>query len=207
MFSVRLLLFVLILLLPSVASSQPTSSQADAINALRKGGYVIVFRHGATTDQTKVDSMSRPNVSGERQLNQLGREQAKSIRESMHKLKIPVGQVLTSQLQRAADTGKLLGYGEVTTTLDLTESGAALSPEENNRRAQALRRLISTRPPADSNLVLVSHKPNIIDAFGKNWEDIHEGEASVFAPDGNGGYRLIVRIEAGDWGKLEQASN
>jgi len=29
----------------------------------------------------------------------------------------------------------------------------------------------------------------------------------VFAPDGNGGYRLIVRIEAGDWGKLEQASN
>jgi len=207
MFSVRLLLSVLILLLPSVASSHPTSLQADAINALRKGGYVIVFRHGATTDQTKVDSMSRPNVSGERQLNQLGREQAKSIGESMHKLKIPVGQVLTSQLQRAADTGKLLGYGEVTTTLDLTESGAAFSPEENNRRAQALRRLISTRPPADSNLVLVSHKPNIIDAFGKNWEDIHEGEASVFAPDGNGGYRLIVRIEAGDWGKLEQASN
>ena len=207
MFSVRLLLSVLILLLPSVASSQPTSLQADAINALRKGGYVIVFLHGATTDQTKVDSMSRPNVSGERQLNQLGREQAKSIRESMHKLKIPVGQVLTSQLQRAADTGKLLGFGEVTTTLDLTESGVALSSEENNRRAQALRKLISTRPPVDSNLVLVSHKPNIIEAFGKSWEDIHEGEASVFAPDGNGGYRLIVRIEAGDWGKLEQASN
>ena len=207
MSSVRLLLSVLILLLPSVASSQPASSQAEAINALRKGGYVVVFRHGATTDQTKVDSMSRPNVSGERQLNQLGREQAKSIGESMHKLKIPVGQVLTSQLQRAADTGKLLGYGEITTTLDLTESGAALSPEENNRRAQALRKLISTRPPADSNLVLVSHKPNIINAFGNDWQDIHEGEASVFEPDGNGGYRLIVRIQAGDWSKLVQASD
>lgn len=207
MFSIRLLLSVLILLLPSVASAQPAPSQAEAINVLRKGGYVIVFRHGATTDQTKVDSMSRPNVSGERQLNQLGREQAKSIGESMHKLKIPVGQVLTSQLQRAADTGKLLGYGEVSTTLDLTESGATLSPEENDRRAQALRKLISTRPPADSNIVLVSHKPNIIAAFGKNWEDIHEGEASVFAPDGNGGYKLIVRIQAGEWGKLEPASN
>jgi hypothetical protein len=46
-----------------------------------------------------------------------------------------------------------------------------------------------------------------MDAFGKDWFDIREGEASVFKPDGNGGYKLIVRIQASEWGKLAQAPN
>ena len=46
-----------------------------------------------------------------------------------------------------------------------------------------------------------------MDAFGKDWFDIREGEASVFKLDGNGGYKLIVRIQANEWGKLAQASN
>ena len=78
---------------------------------------------------------------------------------------------------------------------------------ENNRRATAFRKLVAAPPPAGSNLVIVSHKPNILDAFGKDWFDIREGEASVFKPDGNGGYKLIVRVQANEWGKLAQASN
>jgi phosphohistidine phosphatase SixA len=125
----------------------------------------------------------------------------------MRKLKIPVGLVLTSTTQRAIDTGTLLGLGEVTATRDLTESGPEVSPDENNRRALALRKLVAARPPADNNLVIVSHKPNIVDAFGKDWLDLREGEASVFEPDGNGGYRLVVRIQAGEWSRLAQMSN
>src|ERR1700730_9041230 len=178
--------------LPAAASSQPATSPAEWINDLHRGGYVIVFRHGATTsDQANTDSMSRPNVSGERQLNNQGRAQAKSIGESMRKLEIPVGLVLTSMTQRAVDTGTLLGFGEVTATPDLTEGGPGGSADENNRRAQALRGFVTGGPPADTNLVIVSHKPNIIDAFGKDWLDLREGEASVFAPDGDGGYRLV----------------
>src|SRR5690348_14455429 len=167
-----------------VAGSLPASS-AEWINDLRHGGYVIVFRHGATTSDQKVDSMSNPAATkapGERQLNADGRAQAKSIGEAMHKLAIPVAMVMTSPLQRAADTGKLLGFGETTTNPDLGEAGSALSPEENTRRAQAMRTLVSTRPQAGSNLVIVSHKPNITEAFGQDWSNIHEGEASVFEP-------------------------
>ena len=124
----------------------------------------------------------------------------------MHKLKIPVGLVLTSTTQRAVDTGTLLGFGEVTATPDLAESGPAVSPEENNRRAQALRKLVAGQPPADNNLVIVTHKPNIIDAFGKDWSDVREGEASVFEPDGSGGYKLIVRVHADEWSRLVKVS-
>ena len=52
-------------------------------------------------------------------------------------LKIPVGAVVTSMFQRAVDTGTLLGFGEVTSTMDVTEGGLVVTPDENNRRAQA----------------------------------------------------------------------
>jgi phosphohistidine phosphatase SixA len=207
--SIRLsLLCALLGLLPIAANSQPAPSQAEWINDLRLGGYVIVFRHGATSsDQSSTDPMSRQTASAQRQLNDQGRAQAKLIGESMRKLKIPVGLVLTSTTQRAVDTGTLLGFGEVTATPDLTEGGPVVSADENNRRAQALRGFVTGGPPADNNLVIVSHKPNIIDAFGKDWSDVREGEASVFAPDGDGGYRLVVRIQASEWSRLAQASD
>jgi phosphohistidine phosphatase SixA len=215
--SIRLwLLCALLGFLLAAADSQPAPSQTQWIDNLRLGGYVIVFRHGATTsDQASTDPMSRPtadpmsrpNVSAQRQLSEVGRAQARSIGESMHKLKIPVGLVLTSTTQRAVDTGTLLGFGEVTATADLTESGPGISPDENNRRAQALRKLVAGRPADNNNVVIVSHKPNIIDAFGKDWLDVREGEASVFEPDGSGGYKLVVRIQPSEWSELAQASN
>jgi ABC-type sugar transport system substrate-binding protein len=40
------------------ASERSASAQADWINALRQGGYVIVFRHGAThADQADTDPL------------------------------------------------------------------------------------------------------------------------------------------------------
>ena len=69
-----------------------------------------------------------------------------------------------------------------------------------------MRKLAATMPPAGTNTVLVSHKPNIMDAFGRDWFDVREGEASVFRPDGNG-YKLVMRIQAADWSKLAQSGN
>jgi phosphohistidine phosphatase SixA len=209
MFGIRLFLAcALFAILPAANGSQQSSSQPSWIDDLRLGGYVIVLRHGATVSaQSGTDSMSRTNASGaaaERQLNEEGRAQARSIGESMRRLKIPVALVLTSPIQRAVDTATLLGFGEVTADPDLAE---AVSPEGSNRRAIAFRKLAVTLPPADNNVVIVSHKPNIIEAFGKDWYDVREGEASVFEPDGHGGYRLIVRIQANEWGKWVQGAD
>jgi hypothetical protein len=48
-------------------------------------------------------------------------------------------------------------------------------------------------------------KPNIMDAFGKDWFDVRESEASVFKPDGTG-YKLDARVLAIDWDKLVQTA-
>jgi broad specificity phosphatase PhoE len=188
---------------PAMASSLllPT----ELIDDLRLGGYVIVLRHGATvSDQVNTDSMSRKNIPAQRQLDEQGRAQATSIGEAMRKLKIPVALVLTSPIQRAVDTGRLLGLAEVTSIADLAERGPETSPDDDDRHTQALRKLVSERPPADNNVVIVSHKQNIVDAFGKNWSDVREGEASVY---GKGGYKLVVRIQASAWTELARISN
>jgi len=189
----------------SYAQAEPV--QAEWVGALRNGGHVIVLRHGATyADQADTDPLHPENVAQQRQLNDQGRALAKSIGDAMRKLKIPVGQVHTSVFNRAVETGKLLGFGEVTPSLDFTEGGLVVSPIENNRRMAALRKLAATAPPAGSNVVVVTHKPNILDAFGKDWFDVREGEASVLKPDG-GGYKLVVKVQADEWSKLAAASN
>jgi phosphohistidine phosphatase SixA len=188
------------------AAEQSAQAQAEWINAVRQGGYVIVFRHGAThQDQADTDPLNPKNVAQQRQLNEAGRAKAKEIGEAFRKLRIPVGQVQSSAFNRAVETGTLMGLGEVTSTVDLAEGGLVVTPIENNRRAQALRKLAATVPPAGTNIVVVTHKPNILDAFGKDWFDVREGEASVFQP-GGGGYKLIVRVQADEWSKLAQAA-
>ncbi|MGA7486027.1 MAG: histidine phosphatase family protein [Xanthobacteraceae bacterium] len=188
------------------ATGPSAYAQADWINALRQGGYVIVFRHGAThTDQADTDPLNLDNVAQQRQLNDAGRAKAKEIGEAFRKLKIPVAQVHSSRFTRAIETGTLMGLGQVTPSPDISEGGLVVTPIENSRRAQALRRLATTVPPPGSNVVVVTHKPNILDAFGKDWFDVREGEASVFKPDG-GGYKLVARVQPDEWGKLAQAA-
>jgi phosphohistidine phosphatase SixA len=188
------------------ATEQSAQAQAEWINAVRQGGYVIVFRHGAThQDQADTDPLNPKNVAQQRQLNEAGRAKAKEIGEAFRKLRIPVGQIQSSVFNRAVETGTLMGLGEVTSTADLAEGGLVVTPIENNRRAQALRKLAATVPPAGTNIVVVTHKPNILDAFGKDWFDVREGEASVFQP-GGGGYKLIARVQPDEWSKLAQAA-
>jgi len=123
-------------------TEQSARAQADWINALRQGGYVIVFRHGAThQDQADTDPLNPKNIAQQRQLNDAGRAKAKEIGEAFRKLRIPVGQIQSSVFNRAIETGTLMGLGEVTSTPDLAEGGLVVTPIENNRRAQALRKL------------------------------------------------------------------
>jgi hypothetical protein len=121
---------------------------------------------------------------------------------AMRKLNIPVREVHTSAFNRAAETGQLLGFGDVKPSLDFAEGGLVVTPTENGRRAQALRKIAATMPPAGSNIIVVTHKPNILDAFGKDFFDVREGDASIFKPDGAGGYKLLARVQADDWSKL-----
>jgi broad specificity phosphatase PhoE len=181
------------------AHAQTTDAKAAAAE-LKKGGYVIVMRHGATNrDQADTDPLNPDNVAKQRLLSEKGREQAKQVGEAFKKLGIPLGTVYTSKFNRAVETGKLIGGGAVTPTFDVTEGGLVVTPIENDRRTEALKKMIATAPPAGKNTLIVTHKPNILDALGKDWFEVKEGEASVFRVDASGKPELIARLQAVDW--------
>ena len=192
-----------------LAASQPAWAQSaqappEWVTALRGGGYVIIMRHGAThQDQADTDPLNLANVAQQRQLNDAGRAKAREIGAAVKKLGIPIGQVITSQYFRAIETGRL-AFGEPQPTADVSEGGQVVTPIENNRRTAALRKLAATAPPPGTNIAVVSHKPNILDAFGKDWFDVREGEISIFKPDGAGGYKLVARVQADEWAKIAQ---
>jgi len=197
MFRSLALLASLVVLTSPVYAADPQAVAA----ALRQGGYVIVFRHGPTTSG-KADPMGAGYKSGdsnERQLSPRGRQAAREIGEAFKSLHVPIGAVYTSQLNRAVETGRLISGKDGTATADFTESGEHVAPIESDRRADAMRKIAATRPAKGTNTLVVSHKPNIVDAFGKDWADVSEGEASIFRPDGRGKSVLVGRVQAADW--------
>ena len=105
-----------------------------------------------------------------------------------------------------AETAVRAGFEDIEKTIDLTEGGLVVTPDENNRRAEAFRKMLAQAPDTGKNNFLITHKPNIVDALGKDWFDVKEGEASIFKPEG-GKYRRVARVQMEDWPKLAVTAN
>ena len=58
--------------------------------------------------------------------------------------------------------------------------------------------MLGTAPKTGTNTILITHKPNIVDALGQDWFDVKEGEASLFRPE-NGSYKLLARVQMDEW--------
>jgi phosphohistidine phosphatase SixA len=185
----------LILMAAAVSARAEPLAPDQVVPELRKGGYVLFIRHPATNpDQADTDPLHLNNVKAQRQLSDEGRKQARTIGEAFRKLKIPVAKVVSSKFWRAQEAAKLLEVGEVVPSVDVAEGGLVVSPNENKRRAEALRSLLGTAPPKGKNLVIVSHKPNLQDAAGKEFGDVGEGEVVVFRPLGDSKFEAVARV-------------
>jgi broad specificity phosphatase PhoE len=129
------------------AWGQASPSAVDILPTLRAGGYVIVFRHGSTNpDQADTDPLHDDNIAKQRHLNDKGRSDAKEVGAIFKAAGVPIGKSYSSRFYRALETARLIGGKEPQATLDVTEGGLVVSPNENNRRMQALRAIVSSPP-------------------------------------------------------------
>jgi phosphohistidine phosphatase SixA len=191
----RLFIVLILIVIGTTAFGADPPAKDDVVPTLQKGGYVLFLRHPQSNpDQADTDPLNLENIKAQRHLTDEGRNQAKALGAAFRQLKIPVSKVLASKFYRTQETAKLLGLGEVETSLDITEGGLVVSPKENQRRAAALRKLLGTAPPAGKNLVIVSHKPNLQDAAGKEFGDLSEGEVVIFQPLGDGKFKAVARV-------------
>ncbi len=159
----------------------------DIAQALRAGGLVMVIRHGATfPDQADTDPLNFDNVAAQRNLNDKGKALAKAFGDSLRQVGIPVGKVYTSKYNRAYETAVVAGFKDI---------------EKTARRIEAFHKMLGAAPRPGTNTILITHKPNIVDALGKDWFDVKEGEASIFRPE-NGNYKLLVRVQMDEWSRI-----
>jgi phosphohistidine phosphatase SixA len=187
------------------ASAQASLQDADIAKALRAGDLVMVVRHGATfPDQADTDPTNFDNIAAQRNLNDKGKALAKAFGDAIRQAGVPVGKVYTSKFNRAYETAVIAGFKDIEKTTDLTEGGLIVSPNENNRRADAFRKMIATPPKAHTVTILITHQPNIVAALGKDWFDTKEGEASIFRP-ADGGYKLVARVQMDEWSRIAAA--
>ena len=192
-------------LLGGLAPRPAAADDKELAQALRAGGLVIVLRHGATAaDQKDVEPVDFDNVNAQRNLNDKGKAAAVAFGNAVRQIGIPVGKVYTSRFNRAYETATLAGFKEIEKTPDLTYARSAASSDKNTTNPEAVRKLLGTAPQPDTNTVLVTHTPNIVDALGKDWSEVKEGEASIFRP-ANGSYTLVARVQMDEWPRLAEA--
>jgi phosphohistidine phosphatase SixA len=190
---------------PDAATASPAPSPAERtgesalVDRLRRGGYVIYFRHAATGTVQDDPSPDLSDPGTQRNLSDEGRAQARTIGEGVRRLRIPIGQVLASPYNRTRETAALaFGTDRVRTTRELISEG--FPGTDDDALARNLRRLLGQRPGAGTNTVLVSHGFNLNGATGLT---AGEGEAVIFDPGGRDPLQPAGRIAPDDWRRLQ----
>lgn len=184
-------------------------SETALLDQLRSGGLVLFMRHPQTEQsQNDVNLMKLDDCKTQRNLSEAGRTTSKAIGETMRHLKIPVGLVVTSEFCRAKEAAKLMGHDDAKVVAAMNmiyeKDGKVVVPaEDHQRRTVEVKTLLAAEPKAGTNTLLVSHRPNLEDAAGKEYIDVSEGEIVAFAPQkGEPAFKMVGRIKAARWSEL-----
>ena len=143
-------LAVLLIITPGLAADDASEAWA----ALVKGGHVAVIRHGNAPPGYGGDppGFRIDDCKTQRNLDELGREQARALGEAFRKHGVRVDRILSSPMCRCLETARLMSVGPV-------EPSWALLPDAGPNppvRLLELKEMVSAwRGPG--TLVLVTH--------------------------------------------------
>jgi phosphohistidine phosphatase SixA len=178
----------------STGASAQWLSGSELVSALKQGGYVIVMRHANSPDPAIV---APGNTRGERQLNENGHKTARAMGQALKALRVPIGEVLASPTFRTLETVRDLDVGAATTFNLLGDGSEGYEYSSFEDSARFIRVRITEAPRAGTNTLIVTHVPNMEQAFGDSFS-IDEGQVVVVKPDGAMG-TPIGTIKIDEW--------
>jgi phosphohistidine phosphatase SixA len=183
--------------LAMAAADAQTLSGSALVKALQAGGHVIVMRH-ASSPRDVPASPNPDNVPPERQLDEKGRSTATALGDALRRLKIPIGEVLTSPTYRARETARLARLPNPRSATELGEGPQSMQGSVAPGQTEWLQKKVKEFPRG-TNTILITHVPNVTAGFPGETPAAVEGEAFVFGPDGKGGARVVGRIKIEEW--------
>jgi hypothetical protein len=189
-----------LLLVAGAAHAQPVDA-GWLVTELRKGGYLVFFRHTSTFRDTATMEMEARNVASgrlvvddcttQRNLNERGVLEAARQAKVVADLRIPYGSVYVSRYCRAREHARWFTTGG--------ELNDALTPVRNADKAKALRAMLATPPAAGTNTFFFAHG-------GILWQatDYDSDEAETFVFRAGSPPALVAAIKMSDWDALAQ---
>jgi phosphohistidine phosphatase SixA len=112
--------------------------------------------------------------------------------KALRDLKIPIGAVLTSPTYRALETIRYAQFGNPQAFPELGDNGQSM---QGGTEAQAtwLRQKVKEFPKG-TNTLIVTHMPNMSRAFPESTNNLADGEALIFGPNG-----VFARVKIEEW--------
>jgi phosphohistidine phosphatase SixA len=183
-------------------SSLPVREPAPAqlLAELRKGGYVLYFRH-ASTDFSQNDERMKDydDCANQRNLTEKGRAEARAVGAAIHALGLVFERVLASPFCRTVETAQL-AFGRAEKMQEVRGGPAAPA---NTERYAPLRKILATPVRPGANLAVVSHGNPFVSVAGPPY--LAEGEAAVIRPLARD-FEVIARIRVENWEALKGAA-
>jgi broad specificity phosphatase PhoE len=156
---------------------------ADSFELLAHPGHVLLLRHANAPGTGDPPAMKLSDCSTQRNLDDVGRNQARALGQRLRDAGVSKARVYTSELCRCRDTAQLLNIGTVQ-ALPALNSTVRLTESERVSQINALRDFIQKLPRDGGPVVLITHQV-IVTALTDNFPDSGGGVILHLLPDGS----------------------
>lgn len=187
----RLLVSFLIVLVgqATLTMASVDADQAELIERMKAGGHILMIRHALAPGTGDPSNFQIGDCSTQRNLDDRGREQARSIGKWLRSKGVSSPRVYSSQWCRCLETADLIGMGPVTELPALNSFYEMTETRESNLKA--LRKFIAQQRSDGALIILVTHFVTIAAITD---EGVSSGEGVLIEIQEDAPFRFVGRL-------------
>ena len=159
----------------------------DKLQGTNPKGYVLLLRHTLAPGVGDPENFKLNDCSTQRNLSQVGRDDAKSVGEWLKRRDIKITRVESSRWCRAKETAQLLGIGRVRLNPNLDSLFESADPAKAVQTVRVKKQIVDWRNKSGL-LVLVGHFVNIGAVTGVG---VGSGEGVLVKADSKGKISVV----------------
>jgi phosphohistidine phosphatase SixA len=158
----------------------------DKLQGTSPKGYVLLLRHTIAPGVGDPENFKLSDCSTQRNLSQVGRDDAKAVGDWLKRRDIKISRVESSRWCRAKETAQLLGIGKVRLNSNLDSLFESADPAKAIQTVRVKKQIVDWRNKSGL-LVLVGHFVNIGAVAGVG---VGSGEGVLVKADSKG--KIVV---------------
>jgi len=159
----------------------------DKLQGSNPKGYVLLLRHTIAPGVGDPENFKLNDCSTQRNLSQVGREDAKAVGDWLKRRDIKISRVESSRWCRAKQTAQLLGIGKVRLNSNLDSLFESADPAKAIQTVRVKKQIVDWRNKSGL-LVLVGHFINIGAVAGVG---VGSGEGVLVKADSKGKITVV----------------